>query len=111
MAAVELIDNALRHSGGKGGVTVEVARAKDTWTLTVADRGPGFPAHVLGEMGRPFTKGYGASGGAQRGAGLGLALAVQIARAHQGHLTVEPRAGGGSTVRLALPLPPAGEGL
>ena len=37
------------------------------------------------------------------GAGLGLALAKQIAEQHNGHVSVEATAGGGATFRLTIP--------
>jgi signal transduction histidine kinase len=50
---------------------------------------------------RIFEKFYKGPGG---GAGLGLAIAKQIAEAHKGQLTVESEVGKGSRFRLTLPL-------
>ena len=74
--------------------------------MRVLDRGTGV---LKGAEQRIFEKFYRAhdslSSGIQ-GSGLGLTLARQIARAHGGDVTYEPREGGGSCFTLSLPKAP-----
>jgi hypothetical protein len=95
-----LVSNAVRHAGKPEGVQIDVWRDGDHLELHVRDNGPGIPAHVLPRM---FDKFYKGPGG---GAGLGLAIAAQIVRVHQGQIDARnnPDSGAHFTVRLpALP--------
>lgn len=66
--------------------------------LTLADRGAGMSSEVLSQALLPFysTK--------QSGTGLGLPLCREIIEAHDGHLSLQNRTGGGLMVRIWLPL-------
>ncbi|MCW2813410.1 MAG: sensor signal transduction histidine kinase [Nocardioides sp.] len=72
----------------------------DTWTLCVVDHGPGIAAdervRVLDSFVRLDTS--------VPGAGLGLATCRQAVEAHGGEIVMEATPGGGTTVRLTLPL-------
>lgn len=86
-ALSNLVDNALRH--GAGAVTVEVRRRGPGVELVVTDEGPG----IVGP--HPFER----FAGSAEGAGLGLAIMLEIVRAHGGDVTID-RAGddaGGDT--------------
>jgi two-component system osmolarity sensor histidine kinase EnvZ len=95
-----LIDNALRHSGG----AVEVATVKDDGVaaLEVLDRGPGIPPEQAERMLQPFTRLETARTGP--GTGLGLAIVDRIARMHGGAVRLLARDGGGLRARVELPL-------
>jgi signal transduction histidine kinase len=106
-----LLGNARRHTPDGGAVTVTVGRTDTEATVTVADTGPGVPP---AERERIFDRLVrlddarvrdGVSPGSA-GAGLGLAIARGIARAHGGDL----RCGADSVFELTLPLhPPAAD--
>ncbi|GEJ57809.1 sensor histidine kinase [Anaeromyxobacter diazotrophicus] len=66
--------------------------------VEVADRGPGLPAEVRARLFEPFvtTK--------RTGTGLGLAIARRVVEAHGGRLEAADREGGGTVMRVALPL-------
>jgi two-component system sensor histidine kinase KdpD len=101
-AMVNLLENAAKYS--PEGATIEVTAALDAGQLviSVADRGPGV---APGDEDRIFEKFYRATVHERvGGAGLGLTIVRAIAAAHGGRVWVEPRAGGGSVFRLALPL-------
>jgi signal transduction histidine kinase len=76
-------------------VTVSAGRANGAISLTVADDGPGLP-----DRGQVFERFY--TGDATRGAGLGLAIARELAEHMDGSLRAEP-AGRGSSFTLHLP--------
>ncbi len=65
--------------------------------IMVEDDGPGVPVELRSDIFQPFvtTKG-------RKGTGLGLAVASQILRDHQGRIWYEERPGGGARFLLAL---------
>jgi heavy metal sensor kinase len=75
-----LIDNALRHGGGR--IVVEARQEGAQVELHVRDEGSGFPPGFIEHAFDPFSRGDDARTGA--GAGLGLAIVDVIARAHGG---------------------------
>lgn len=92
-----VLDNALEAS--PGWVALHAAQEGGQLTLTVSDHGHGFAEHILAELGQPYRSTKGRSGG-----GLGLFLALNVARALGGALDAHNRPGGGATVRITLPL-------
>jgi two-component system, OmpR family, sensor kinase len=124
-----LLDNARRHTPDGGEVTVTVDRlppapaqgeapsgaARGTARLRVSDTGSGVPRQhrerifdrlVRLDDARSRDAGLAAGKSGQGGAGLGLAIARGIARAHGGEL----RCGANSVFELTLPLDPSGDG-
>ncbi len=95
-----LIENARRYAGDR--VELELAARKDDVVLRVLDRGPGIPEADRARIFEPFFRSS-ASAQPDRGVGLGLALAREIAKRHGGSLEFEPRAGGGSCFEVTLP--------
>lgn len=89
-----LIDNALKH-GAHSRLVVTVGDVDGGAWIEVADDGDGFSAPVS-ELLRPFAKGVNSSG-----SGLGLSIAMEVARAHKGSLTVS-RDDGMTRIRLEL---------
>ena len=96
LALTNLIENAIGYA--PRGTSVEI-RLLDPPELQVLDRGPGIPPDQQETLLRPFERGPHAREG---GAGLGLAIAQQIAQAHGGSLSLVGRPGGGTCARLAL---------
>jgi two-component system NtrC family sensor kinase len=70
--------------------------------VTVADNGPGIPAHLRARVFEPYftTKPTG------MGTGVGLAVSLGIIEAHGGTLTVDGSAEGGAVFTIALPVCP-----
>ncbi|QJR14996.1 ATP-binding protein [Usitatibacter palustris] len=95
-----LVGNALKHAGGE--VLVRTATVPDGATLSVLDRGPGIPDHLVERLKAPFTRRDEARSG-QSGAGLGLAIASRIAAIHGGKLDLLARDGGGLEARVMFP--------
>jgi two-component system OmpR family sensor kinase len=92
-----LLDNALRHTPEGTGVTVSANRYNGAAELTVADTGPGLPA---GARSKVFERFY--TGDAARGAGLGLAIARELAERMDGRLVLGTD-GGNTAFTLELP--------
>jgi two-component system sensor histidine kinase MprB len=68
--------------------------------VTVRDRGPGLSTEERRLAFRRFWRGPGARG---RGAGLGLTIVAETARAHGGQVEVAPNPHGGSDFTIRLP--------
>jgi two-component system OmpR family sensor kinase len=91
-----LLDNALRHTPEGTDVTVSAQRYNGAAELRVADSGPGLPA---GARSKVFERFY--TGDATRGAGLGLAIARELAERMDGRLLLQTE--GGTAFTLELP--------
>jgi len=98
-AVANLLDNALRHAGKP--VEIETLRDGKHALIEVRDRGPGIAEAEIERLKRPFTRLDEARSG-PAGAGLGLAIAERVARAHGGALELAPRDGGGLVARIRL---------
>jgi two-component system sensor histidine kinase KdpD len=101
-AIANVVDNALRHSGGEGTVRIEAATVADRVDLRVIDQGCGIPVSQREHVFEPFQR----LGDAphNNGVGLGLAVARGFVDAVGGELAVEDTPGGGVTMVLSLPV-------
>jgi signal transduction histidine kinase len=97
-----LLDNALRHTPAGTHISVGAARSNGTAGLTVTDTGPGLPDHSDTKV---FERFY--TGDAGRGAGLGLAIARELAERMHGRLRVSSTDPG---TAFTLELPSNGNG-
>lgn len=96
-----LVDNAVRYGGNR--LQVITRRLSGKVLITVLDRGPGIGDADPESLLKPFVRAN-SSRGDQYGAGLGLAIAERIARAHAGMLRLSNREGGGLQVVVEIPL-------
>jgi signal transduction histidine kinase len=69
----------------------------------VRDRGPGIPPDQLARVLEPFVRLDGSRSRETGGAGLGLAIANELASALRGALVLRNREDGGLEARLTLP--------
>jgi two-component system sensor histidine kinase TctE len=92
-----LVNNAVTH-GTHSTLNVRVGVAGDEAFVAVFDDGPGIPKELWETAVLPFTVARGARGGA----GLGLSIASDIARAHGGRMEFALPEGGGFEVRMIL---------
>jgi two-component system OmpR family sensor kinase len=98
-----LVDNALKHTPEGGTVWISAAQSPERYvTLKVSDTGGGIPAEQLPHIFKRFYRAD--SPGGKSGAGLGLAIAREIIRAHGGTITVASVSGKGSTFSVNLPV-------
>ncbi|MFE3094994.1 sensor histidine kinase [Streptomyces sp. NPDC059248] len=96
-----LLDNAQRHAAGA--VTVSVRREGADAVLAVGDDGSGVPADERERIFERFVRLDDARSRDEGGAGLGLAIARDVARRHDGTLTVGGSPEGGALFVLRLP--------
>ena len=99
-----LLDNAIRYGGSETAcVRITLEDSTESPNLHIDDHGPGIPEAELEQMFEPFRRGETSRNRATGGAGLGLAIARNLARAHGGDVTLENRPEGGLRASLTLP--------
>ena len=97
---INIIDNAVKYTEKGGLVLVTQTREDGCVRITVKDTGVGIPAEDLDHVKEKFFK----SNKTVRGSGIGLAVADEIIKQHQGLLFIESTAGVGTTATIVLPL-------
>src|SRR6202171_3670062 len=102
MVVRNLLSNAAKYSPSGSEIVVRIARNEAMATVSVIDQGVGISvedqAKLFTRFGRVKTTQH------VQGTGLGLWLSGEIARMHDGDLTVQSVVGRGSTFILAVPL-------
>jgi signal transduction histidine kinase len=95
--AREAIDQAPQKKG-KGKVSVRLVRENGASLIRIADDGPGLPERARAHIFQPFA-------GSTRvgGAGLGLAIARELAQGHGGDLVLTESGPKGAVFELRLP--------
>lgn len=88
-----------------GALTIRAAEMVDTVVIEVADTGQGIDPADLANIFETFftTKREKGSPSEYSGAGIGLAFCKMIIDRHEGCISVESKAGHGSTFKIALP--------
>jgi len=104
-ALFNILENAGRFTPPGEPVRVTLSSEVGRLRVDVADRGPGIPED---ERARIFDMFYSVSRGDRggKGTGLGLAICRGMIGAHGGSVEALPHVGGGTTIRVSLPLPP-----
>lgn len=104
-AVTNVLRNAVQHTPAGGRVEVSTVAGREQVEVRVADGCGGIPE---GELEQVFEAGWrGDDARHDRGMGLGLTIARDVARAHGGDAVVANRADGtGCTVTLSLPVGP-----
>ncbi|MGX9884675.1 sensor histidine kinase [Streptomyces sp. NPDC002276] len=103
--ALNLVQNAVRYNVPEDGwveVTTEVQHGHAV--LIVSNTGPVVPAYEVDNLFEPFRRLRTERTGSDKGVGLGLSIARSVARAHGGHISAQPREGGGLVMRVTLPI-------
>jgi signal transduction histidine kinase len=103
---INLIDNAIDATDGKGTLTIRTAREADRVLVEIGDDGPGIPTELQRRVFEPFvtTKDVG------KGTGLGLDISYRIVvRRHHGDLSVTSSPGD-TRFQVRLPVRPPENG-
>jgi two-component system sensor histidine kinase VanS len=101
-----LVHNAIVHNlPEQGTVWVTTSVQPTSAVLTVENTGEKLIPHVVATLAEPFLRGAKRIRTDHAGVGLGLAIVKSITQAHDGTLTLTPRAAGG--LRVTVQLPPA----
>jgi two-component system, OmpR family, sensor histidine kinase VanS len=100
---VNLVHNAIVHNlPEQGAVWVTTSVHPDVAVLTVENTGRRLTSQLVSTLVEPFQRGTQRVHSDHAGVGLGLAIVNSIAQAHDGTLTVAPRAAGGLCVTVRL---------
>jgi signal transduction histidine kinase len=98
-----LVENAIRHSPSASSITIGTSVSEGFAAIWVDDEGPGVPLSERERIFEPFYRGAGQAR-SHGGAGLGLAIARSIAKAHNGTIAAESAVGGGARMIVRIPL-------
>jgi signal transduction histidine kinase len=99
-----LVTNAIKYSHAGTAVTVRITPNGDRAALDVIDEGIGIAAEDQPKLFTRFGRIENQATMHTSGTGLGLWLSREIARMHDGDLTLDSEAGRGSTFTLEIPL-------
>jgi two-component system, OmpR family, sensor histidine kinase VanS len=102
-----LVHNAIVHNlPDQGTVCVTTSAHPESVVLTVENTGEKLTPQLVSTLTAPFQRGSERVRTDHAGVGLGLAIVKSITRAHDGTLTLTPRAAGGLCVTVRLPAAP-----
>ncbi len=105
--ATNLLHNAIVHNlAEQGTVWVTTSVHPERVVLTVENTGEELPRQLVATLVEPFRRGTERIRTEPAGVGLGLAIVKSITQAHDGTLTLAPRAAGGLCVTVQLPAAP-----
>jgi two-component system sensor histidine kinase CpxA len=107
-AVENVLRNAIRYTKENSEVEIRLAIVTEekggVAVLEISDRGPGIPEGELSSIFQPFYRVDRARSAETGGFGVGLAIAERAVKLHHGEMRAYNRAGGGTTIRLQLPL-------
>lgn len=97
---MNLLLNATQAIEGEGQIRVTTRQTNEHVEIRISDSGKGIPENIKNKIFDPFftTKPVG------KGTGLGLSISYGIIKNHNGEITVESKAGEGTTFRIKLPV-------
>ena len=95
-----VIDNAMKYSESGGEIYVYTSVENDMLTIGVRDHGCGIPSDQLPKVKQKFYKANTVKGGF----GIGLAVADEIIRKHNGEFMIDSVEGEGTNVSIILPI-------
>jgi two-component system sensor histidine kinase VanS len=102
-----LVHNAIVHNlPDHGTVWVTTSAHPEAAVLTVENTGEQLTPQLVSTLAEPFQRGTQRIRADHAGVGLGLAIVNSITQAHEGNLTLTPRATGGLCVTVRIPAAP-----
>lgn len=98
---LNILKNAVQAIHDKGDIWISITEQDKLLKLTIKDNGCGIPEHILPKVFEPFftTKDVG------QGTGLGLSMAYNVLKQHQGDISLQSELGVGTTISMTFPLP------
>jgi signal transduction histidine kinase len=103
-AFINLLDNAVKYSGGSKAIGVKLAEHGDMVTISVVDHGVGIANEEREKVFEKFYRVGNCLVHDVKGSGLGLSIVKHIVEAHHGRVTVESEPGRGSAFTVHLPV-------
>ena len=99
---VNLVDNACKASEDGGRIEISGQALENGYRFAVRDYGIGIPEEELHKITKAFYMVDKSRARSKNGAGLGLALCVEILKIHQSRLEIESKTGEGSCFSFVL---------
>ncbi len=103
-----LVANALKYTPAGGQVRVTGKVEADSWSVIIADSGPGIPADAVDRVFEPFFRLARDEHSGIEGSGLGLAICRELVAQLHGEIAVNSAVGHGTTISVQFPLAPTG---
>lgn len=97
---INVIDNALKYNQSGGQILIEQVCEDGCIQISISDTGVGIAAQDLDRVKEKFYK----ANKQVRGSGIGLAVADEIIKQHNGLLLIDSTEGIGTTVTIVLPI-------
>jgi signal transduction histidine kinase len=104
LALVNLLSNAIKHAPAGSVIAITGLQDGGVVRLSVADRGPGFPAQEAGRLFEKYYRSVVERESGIPGTGLGLFIVKTVAERHGGSVVARLRSGGGAEFEITLPL-------
>ena len=99
---INVLDNAIKYSSDNGLIRMEAADMGSHVQVVISDNGIGIAKEDLANVKTKFFR----ANKTRPGSGIGLALADEIVRRHNGRLDIDSELGVGTTVTITLPVAP-----
>jgi signal transduction histidine kinase len=100
----QVVQNAGEYSPPQEAIEVTLESVGDRAVITVTDHGPGIPADKRDHVFTTFPNWRPAGYEEVQGTGLGLFISKALVAEHHGDISVEDAPGGGTMLRIRLPL-------
>jgi two-component system sensor histidine kinase KdpD len=101
---INLIENAIKHSGSDKLIKVILKREKDMAVFEVSDRGEGIAEKDFPYLFESYVPDGKRTADSSRGMGIGLSICMSIVKAHQGKMEAYNQQEGGAVFCFSLPL-------
>ncbi|ELS02469.1 histidine kinase,histidine kinase [Xenococcus sp. PCC 7305] len=99
-----LLDNARKYTPEGGKIQLQISQNEMIATIKIIDNGRGIAQENLDKIFERFYRVESARKTQEKGFGLGLAIAKQIIRLHNGHISAQSSIGKGTTFTIELPM-------
>jgi len=98
-----LLDNAIKHGGRRGEISVELCERGQEAVVRVSDQGEGIPSEEVERISHRFYRVDKSRSQETPGLGLGLAITKHLVLLHGGTIRAENRPEGGAVFEVRLP--------
>ena len=96
---VNVIDNSFKYNKKGGFVKVDLECTNNDFKVIISDNGCGISKNDLPRVREKFFK----ANNSVRGSGIGLAVADEIIKLHNGEMNIESKVGSGTTTTIIIP--------
>lgn len=101
---INLIENAIKHSGSKEAVEILVKKEYDNAVIEISDCGKGVSEEDIQYLFEGYLETKTHSSDSSRGMGIGLSICKSIINAHSGEISCYNKGTGGALFKFTLPM-------